>query len=169
MFTQDWLLYLFGTEEDLNMLQMVDRAIVVAGYCLLLLRLSGRRAMALGTPMDNVHAILLGAILSRAVTGASPFIPTCAAAATITAIHRVLAYLGMKHRYVGRIVKGSAKIVYSQGSFNQKNMKYCRISMHDLMAGVRLAKGIDNLENVKTIYVERNGEISVIMKDETRG
>jgi uncharacterized membrane protein YcaP (DUF421 family) len=163
------LLLMFGEDEDLTTLQMSLRALVVAAYCLLLLRISGRRAMAMGTPIDNVSAILLGAVLSRAVTGASPFIPTMAAAATLALLHRGISYLGLKNRKVGQLVKGSAKVVYRNGRFNEKNLRYCRISMHDLMAGVRTRSGLDNLEEIRAIYIERNGEISVIRKKAAHG
>lgn len=159
--------FLFGPDDDdaLTVLNMCARALVISAYCLALLRISGRRAMALGTPIDNVYAILLGAVLSRAVTGASPFIPTVTAAATITLLHRLISYASLYSKKMGRIVKGQAKVVYRNGAFNRKNMKYCRMSMHDLMAGVRVASGLDRLDNVKAVYVERNGEISVIRKE----
>jgi uncharacterized membrane protein YcaP (DUF421 family) len=158
--------FLFGDGDDdqLSVLHMSLRALVVTAYCLMLLRISGRRAMALGTPIDNVYAILLGAVLSRTVTGASPFVPTIAAAATITLIHRLVSYVSLYSKRMGSLVKGQAKVVYRNGNFNVKNMRYCRISMHDLMAGVRVASGLDRLDEVKAIYVERNGQISVIRK-----
>ena len=163
--------YLFGPErsDDLTILNMCLRALVISAYCLGLLRISGRRAMGFGAPIDNVHAILLGAILSRAVTGASPFFATCAAAATITLLHRSISYLGLRSKFIGRMVKGEAKVVFRNGEFNMKNLNYCRVSKRDLMAGVRLSTGLDSLEKVKTIYVERNGKISVIRKDTAIG
>ncbi len=162
--------FLFGPDDDdaLTVLNMCARALVVSAYCLALLRISGRRSMALGTPIDNVYAILLGAVLSRAVTGASPFVPTVSAAACITLLHRLISQLSMHSKAVGRIVKGQAKVVYRNGVFHERNLRYCRISRRDLMAGVRLSSGLDTLEKVKTIYVERNGRISVICKDEKR-
>lgn len=161
------ILFLFGPDDDdaLTVLNMCLRALVVSAYCLALLRISGRRAMALGTPIDNVYAILLGAVLSRAVTGASPFVPTVTAAATITLLHRLVSFASLYSKKIGRMVKGQAKVVYRNGQFNTRNMKYCRMSMRDLMAGVRVSSGLDRLDSVKAVYVERNGEISVIRKD----
>lgn len=159
---------MFGPDDDdaLTVHNMCLRAIVVSAYCLALLRISGRRSMALGTPIDNVYAILLGAVLSRAITGASPFFPTVSAAACITLLHRVISQLSMRSKSIGRVVKGQAKIVYRNGVFHEKNMRYCRMSRRDLMAGVRLSSGLDSLEKIKTIYVERNGRISVIRKEQ---
>src|SRR3954471_10791653 len=119
---------LFGHGHLLTPLQMSVRALLVSLCCLLLLRFSGRRSFALGTPIDNVLAILLGAILSRAVTGASPFFATLAAAVTITVFHRAASWLGMQSTVVGRIFKGLPKIVYQNGKLIEKNMRYCRVT-----------------------------------------
>jgi uncharacterized membrane protein YcaP (DUF421 family) len=159
--------YLFGHGLSLTPMQMSLRAVVVSFCCLVLLRFSGRRSFALGTPIDNVLAILLGAILSRAVTGASPFFSTLAAAATIAVLHRVISWLGMRSSVMGRIFKGVPKVVYRNGKLNEKNMRYCRITRRDIMAGVRQSLHQNTLENIHSIYVERNGRISVIANQNT--
>lgn len=153
-----------GHGNDLNALQMSVRALLVSLICLALLRFSGRRSFALGTPIDNVLAILLGSILSRAVTGASAFIPTLCAAATITVMHRVVLWAGMYNRKLGSIFKGDPKIVYRNGKLYEKNMRYCRVTRRDIMAGVRLSVHRNSLEGIEAIYIERNGRISVIEK-----
>jgi uncharacterized membrane protein YcaP (DUF421 family) len=156
---------IFGEGDQLLLHQMAARAFVISIACLILIRFSGRRSFGIGTPLDNVLAILLGAVMSRAVVGASPFFPVLAAGGTIAALHRLLAVAGLYSRKFGKLVKGEAKVVYENGEFIKKNLKYCRISKHDLMAGVRQEIQEDSLEHVKTIYVERNGHISVIKKE----
>ncbi len=165
---RDYMLYTFGQDDELNALQMTVRALIVSFVCLLLLRFSGRRSFALGTPIDNVLAILLGAILSRSVTGASPFIPTLCAAATVAVIHRSVSWAGMHSRKLGSIFKGSPKVVYRNGKLLEKNMQYCRVTRRDIMAAVRLSVHRNSLKNIETIYVERNGQISVVEKEPDR-
>ena len=153
---------LFGTGSDLTPLQASLRAIAVAFICLGFLRFSGRRAFGLGSPVDNVAAVLIGAVMSRAVVGASPFLSVVAAGATIVLLHRLLAWASMRSENLGKIVKARALVVYEHGRFNESNMRYCRITRHDIMAGVREAIHEDSLEHVQRILVERNGRISVI-------
>jgi len=52
---------------------MAARSVVVFVITLLLLRISGRRSFGLRTPLDNIISIILAAVLSRAIVGASPF------------------------------------------------------------------------------------------------
>lgn len=156
---------LFGHSKNLTPLQMSLRAVLVAGICLLLVRFSGRRLFGMGMALDNAMAFLLAGVLSRAVVGASPFLSTIAAAATIAVLHRLFATIGLYNQFINRLVKGEEKIVYDRGRFIPENMKRCRITEQEIMEGVRLNAHIDTLDNVKSVYVECNGKISVVLKN----
>jgi uncharacterized membrane protein YcaP (DUF421 family) len=156
---------IFGVGNNLTVLQMSCRAVVVFCIGLLLLRLSGRRAFGMRMPFDNVMAILLGGILSRAVTGASPFFPVIAASAMIAFLHRSFAWMAVKSSLIGKIIKGEAKLIYENGKFYKENMAYCRISENDLIEGIRSNSGLDSFEDIKMIYIERDGHISIIKKE----
>jgi uncharacterized membrane protein YcaP (DUF421 family) len=162
---KDWLEALFGsTPEDLTPLQMSLRAMLIFLICLCLIRFCGRRAFGMHTAFDNVVAVLLGAVLSRAVVGASPFVATIAAGAAIVVIHRFTAWLGMRSHLIGKLVKGEVGVLYENGRVNNETMRKHRISERDLMEGVRLSANVDSLDEIEKIYVERNGKISVIKK-----
>jgi uncharacterized membrane protein YcaP (DUF421 family) len=156
---------IFGEGDHLAPLQMCVRAIIISIICLIFIRFSGRRSFGLGTPLDNVLAILLGAVMSRAVVGASPFASVVVAGAAIVCLHRLLAWFGQFSSRFGSLVKGETKVVYEHGKFITENMRYCRVTENDLMVGVRLSIHENSLDNVKAVYVERNGRISVIKKD----
>jgi uncharacterized membrane protein YcaP (DUF421 family) len=156
---------IFGKGDELTPFQMSLRALVISFVCLMFIRFSGRRSFAMGTPLDNVLAILLGAVMSRAVVGASPFLSVVAAGATIVLLHRVMALWGIYSSRFGRLVKGQPKVVYENGTFNEENMRYCRVSRHDVMAGVRDVMHENTLDHVQAVYIERNGRISVIKKN----
>jgi uncharacterized membrane protein YcaP (DUF421 family) len=158
------LYYIFGHHEVLDPFQMSMRAIVVSFICLGLIRFSGRRAFGMGTAIDNMFAVLLGAILSRCVVGASPFLSTVSAATTIAILHRLAAWVGLYSRFFGRIIKGTAIVLFEKGKLNTANMKRCRITERDLMEGIRLNGNTESFDKIETVYVERNGKISVIKK-----
>jgi uncharacterized membrane protein YcaP (DUF421 family) len=161
---------LFGNApEDLNPLQMSLRAIIIFLICLFLIRFSGRRAFGMQMPLDNVVAVLLGAILARAVVGASPFLSTIAAAAIIAVIHRFVAWICMYSHAIGKLVKGEERILYEAGSLNYENLEKSRITEKDLREGIRLAANIESFDEIEKIYVERNGKISVIKKSRDIG
>jgi uncharacterized membrane protein YcaP (DUF421 family) len=158
--------YLFGEGENLTVLQMSARAVVTFIICILFIRIAGMRSFGMRMPFDTVITILLGAILSRPIVGASPFLPSVVAAGIIALMHRLFAWIAIYSRTFGKIIKGEEVILYENGKFFEENMRSCLISMKDLIENVRLAGHVDSFEKVKIIYVERNGEISIVKKEE---
>jgi len=165
----DFIIKLFGVGDDLNPLQMSLRAVVAFVIGLILVRFSGRRAFGMRMSFDNVMTILLGAILSRAVVGASPFIPTICAAITLVVLHRLFAWITLKNSKFGKVIKGEVKILFEKGKFNHKNMSYCLITENDLAEALRSNGGRDTFDDIKIICAERNGYISIVKKDDENG
>jgi uncharacterized membrane protein YcaP (DUF421 family) len=158
---------IFGEGENLDALQMCMRSILIFIISLFLIRLSGRRAFGIRMPFDNVVTILLGAILSRAITGASPFIPTVTAATTIVILHRLCGWISLHNKKFGYLIKGETKVLYENGSLKDENLRYGMISERDLFEGLRINGHIESLDQAEKVYLERNGQISVIPKEGT--
>jgi uncharacterized membrane protein YcaP (DUF421 family) len=160
----EWMDILFGHGTHLNSLQMSTRAILIFFITLLLLRIAGVRTFGKKSPFDNVITILLGSILSRAVVGASPFLATTVGCLAFVLVHRLLALLSFRNDWVGRLIKGEKASLYARGEENEANMKSAHISQKDLLEGVRLKINENSFEEVEEIFIERDGELSVIKK-----
>ena len=158
----DWINTIFGHGNDLNALQMSSRAVLIFFITLLLLRIAGVRTFGKKSAFDNVIIIMLGSILSRAVVGASPFLPTTAGCLAFVIVHWLLAKLSFYNDTIGRWVKGERLSLYANGKENLENMQRAKISHKDILEGIRQQINADDFENVKEIFIERNGEISVI-------
>jgi uncharacterized membrane protein YcaP (DUF421 family) len=105
-------------------------------------------------------------VLSRAVVGASPFLSIIVAGLVLVMLHRLVAWLCVVSHGIGRLVKGEPNSLYSNGKINKKNMDRHLVTYHDLMEEVRLEIHEYSLDKVKEIFIERNGEMSVIKKEE---
>lgn len=163
-FIMEILLKIFGEGKDLNTLQMTCRGIVVFLITLLLIRISGRRSFGLRTPLDNIVLILLGSILSRAVAGASPFLPTIVACTAMVLIHRLFGWMIAHNKAAGPIIEGKRMQLFKNGEFIRENMGRALVCEEDVMQGVRKSALTEDLNKIETIYMERNGEISAIKK-----
>jgi uncharacterized membrane protein YcaP (DUF421 family) len=155
---------LFGSSRDLSILQMADRAVVVFLLALIFIRIAGIRAFGMKSAFDNIIILLLGAILSRVVVGASQAVPTTTACFVIVFLHRLFGLLSVYSTKFGYLVKGKRVLLYQDGKMMKRNMNLNMISEHDLMEGVRLQGHVDELKDIKAAYLERNGHISIITK-----
>ncbi|MCJ8211284.1 DUF421 domain-containing protein [Mucilaginibacter sp. RS28] len=158
---------LFGEGKDLNVLQMCSRAFVVFFIALLLVRISGRRTFGKRTAFDNTLAIILGAVLSRAIVGASPFVPTIVASSLLVVIHRGLGLISINNNTISKLLKGTQITLFEDGLINKHNLNRSLLSEKDLMADVRAKAGTNNLSEIDQIYMETNGEVTVIKKDKS--
>jgi uncharacterized membrane protein YcaP (DUF421 family) len=161
----EWITFIFGHGTHLNSLQMSSRAILTFFITLLLLRIAGIRTFGKKSAFDNVITILLGSILSRAVVGASPFVPTVVGCLAFVLVHWLLARLSFYSDWIGWFVKGEKASLYAKGEENKANMKNAHITQKDLLEGVRLKINENSFDEVEEIFIERNGEISIVKKE----
>ena len=163
-----WLQTIFGEGEDLTIFQMCMRALVIYFIAVLYIKLAGRRAFGRISTFDNIIVITMGALLSRAIVGISPFVHVLAATLVLILIHRFVAWLTQRNHSVGKVVKGNSESLFKNGEINEKNLRANGISRHDLMEGVRLKANENKLDNIEEVFLERNGEFSVIKKQKTK-
>ncbi len=155
---------IFGEGKDLSVLQMSCRGIVVFIIALALIRLSGRRSFGIRTPLDNIITISLGAILSRAIVGASPFLPIIVCCFVIVTLHRAFSWLVVNNKAFGRFIEGDKILLYKDGRFISENMKKGLLCEEDTMQGIRKSALTEDMSIIDKVYMERNGEISSIKK-----
>jgi len=158
------LIEIFGKGKELSVFQMCTRTVFVFVITLLFIRISGKRSFGMRMTMDNVLTILMGALLSRAIVGASPFIATIASGLTIIVLYRLCASLSVFNKLFGKIVKGKGELIYKDKQMLTNAMRKCMITEEDLIEEVRINSNLGSLQDVETAYVERNGEISVVKK-----
>ena len=154
--------YLFGVGKELNSLQMATRSVIVFILALLMLRIAGVRTLGRKSAFDTVVIIMLGAILSRAVVGSSPFIPTIVASFVLVLIHRLLGWISFKSESMNRLVNGKRELLYKDGKKYEENMQAAQISEDDVHEEVRAQFHQEDLENVKQVWLEKTGKLSII-------
>jgi uncharacterized membrane protein YcaP (DUF421 family) len=160
----DWIENLFGQGEELTTTQMSLRAAAMFFVTLILIRISGRRSFSFHSAPDNIISITLGAILSRAIVGASPFIGVVAAGLVIALLHRWVLWMGVHNKTFKRLLTGKKILVYEQGSFHPENMRKALICQEEIMQAVSEKTHKDNLDSVEQVYLGSSGEIIVVTK-----
>jgi uncharacterized membrane protein YcaP (DUF421 family) len=148
--------------SDLDAGQMAVRALIVFAFTLVIVRLGSKRLLGKGTVFDFIVAIMLGSIMSRAITGSSPFLPTLAAGTILVALHWLLGVLAYHIDWFGPIVKGNPVLLIKDGSIRWQGMREGSVTKQDLEEALRLNGELTAPSKVRLSYLELNGDISVI-------
>jgi len=147
--------------KDINALQMGLRAVVVYVVTVLMVRLGKKRFMGRATAFDVILGIMLGSIVSRAVTGNAPFLPALVASAVLLLMHWLFSATALRWHTFGGAVKGHSQVLVRDGSIDWEAMRTAHMTEHDLWEDLR-GKNISHLEQVAEARLERNGQLSVI-------
>ncbi|RZK28913.1 MAG: DUF421 domain-containing protein [Hymenobacter sp.] len=159
------LLGLAAKADTITTSQICWRTLVVFLIALVLLRVSGRHTFASNSAQETIVKFMLGALLSRAIAGDSPFGVILAAAVTLVLLHRVLAYATYFFPPFGRLVKGESSVLATNGEVNHHELRRASFSEEALHAALRGAANLDDLTEVREVRLEHDGTVTVVKKE----
>jgi uncharacterized membrane protein YcaP (DUF421 family) len=145
--------------------KMVLRATLVFMLAIALARMGSKRFMARHSAFDLILAIMLGSVLSRAITGQSPFFPTFAAGVTLVVMHAAFAWMASRSDWFGYLIKGHAIILAKDGKIIPGALKRNNLGENDFEEALRIHGNCISVEEVRAAYLERNGDISILHKE----
>ena len=148
--------------KDLTSLQVSIRGIIVFVATLVMVRISSKRSLAEKTAFDAALIIIIASVLSRAINGSAPFVPTLVVGFVLVFLHRLLALGAYASHTFGILVKGKPVVIVENGRIDHRNMRANQITEHDLQEDMRLDAEIDDVNKIKVARVERSGDISFI-------
>jgi uncharacterized membrane protein YcaP (DUF421 family) len=151
----------FGSGSDLGIVQMAARAVVIFVLALAMIRLSGRRSFGQHSSFDASMTVLLGAVLSRAVVGASPFFATVAAGLAVVVMHRTIAWISLRWPAFDRLISGSERVLVEGGIQDMESMRKALISERDLAEAMRKKFGADTQGPPARAVLERDGTVTL--------
>ncbi|MFN3651258.1 MAG: DUF421 domain-containing protein [Armatimonadota bacterium] len=164
----EWLEALLGLSRDVeqvNAAQMTLRAVVVYAFTLAIVRLGSKRFLGKGTAFDIILGIMIGSIMSRAINGSAPFVPTLVAGTALIGMHWGLAALSYYMDWFGPLVKGHPVLLIENGTIRREGLREASLSEKDLQEAMRLQAKRTDAEGIRLAYLERDGSISVIPED----
>jgi uncharacterized membrane protein YcaP (DUF421 family) len=161
---EPWLRSALGLgldDQDLNAAQMAVRAFVVYIVTVIVVRIGKKRFMGRATAFDVLLGIMLGSVVSRAITGNAPFFPALAAAAVLVFMHSLFSWIALRWHGFGVMVKGHSRVMIRDGKPDRRRLRQAHMTERDLWEDLR-AKGVSRLEDVAEARLERSGNLSVI-------
>jgi uncharacterized membrane protein YcaP (DUF421 family) len=152
----------WGESRDLDCLQMATRAFALFFVALALVRISGRRSFARRSAFDNIIVIILGAVLSRPIYGASPFWPVVTGSTVLVVVHRLIGLATARYPWIECWAKGKPYTLWQAGRLDERAMLRHELSQGDLDAAVRSQAHRERFADVAEIHVETSGELSIV-------
>lgn len=162
---EEFLDYLLGADDSkLEPRHMAVRAAVVFFLALGYVRTGGLRMVGRQSAYDTITALMLGALLGKAVISHDSFLGTLLAALVIMVLHRFVAWITFKSSFAGSVLKGKPIVLFRDDKPVLKNLSRVQITENDLRETVRKHLNTDDMNQVREIYMDRSGELSVIKK-----
>ncbi len=142
----------------------VLRAVAIYVLVILLIRMSGKRAVGQFTPFDLVLLILLGNAVQNGINGGDNSLTGAAIMATsLIALNYVVAWMTSRSARAERIVEGAPVVIARDGKLFEKVLRRELISCNDFEEVLRM-NNIEDVSEVELALLETNGSISVVPK-----
>lgn len=155
-------------QTNISVSAMMTRVFIVYVFGIIVLNVVNKRFVGERTPFDIILRFLIGSSLANAIVGSSPYFETLGMVLFIVLLHWTLSLACFYSRMLEKILKGKTEILYRHGKFNWQLMRKYHLTQEDIMSEVRKDAGLTKLKEVKEIFVEDSGEISIIpLKDKT--
>jgi uncharacterized membrane protein YcaP (DUF421 family) len=154
--------------DDLTAWQIGLRAFIIYLIAILLVKFGEKRFMSKNTAFDMILGIILGSVLSRAITGNASFFNVIVAGVILVGIHYLFAFVSYYSDGFGSFIKGSPRILVKDGEIQWDNMRKSHISNQDLEMALYSNGKVTELSQVKVARFERSGDISVIPREKQK-
>jgi uncharacterized membrane protein YcaP (DUF421 family) len=143
----------------------VLRAVAVYAMVMVLLRLSGKRAVGQFTPFDLVLLILIGNAVQNGLNGGDNSISAALLLAScLIALNFLVAFLTSRYQRVEHVVEGVPKVLARDGVVYHDVLRHELVSLDDFHEALRM-NNLADPDDVALALLETNGSISVVPKE----
>lgn len=144
--------------------EFVVRALLVYGFLLLFLRLTGKRQVGQLAPFDLVLLLVLSNAVQNSMNAGDNTVSVgFILVLTLLAANGAVGWLSYRSKRVEGLVEGKPLILVHNGEADERVLAQERITRHELMAAIRQV-GLTDMEQVRVAILENNGRINVIGK-----
>ena len=134
----------------------------------LLAKLMGNKQMSELNMFDYINGITIGSIAAELATGEFTDIYDGVMAMVIYSLIAImLTFLSQKSLLLRRFITGKSIIIYDNGKFYNKNLSTAKIDINEILVMCR-SKGYFNFDEIQTVILESNGQLSILPKDKKR-
>ncbi len=144
----------------------IVRAFLFYLFLVFIVRIVGRRPGKQITPFEFVLVFFMGGLALTAMVGDDASLTNALLQIiTIAFAHYTVAWLRSRSRHIARLFDGTPLLLLEAGQWRTNTMSQMGIQDDDVMATAR-GQGVLTLDQIDQAVLERNGEISIVKKEE---
>src|SRR5215475_13082459 len=144
--------------------ELVLRGVLVYGFLLVLLRLTGKRQVGQLAPFDLILLLVLSNAVQNSMNGGdNTVVGGLISASTLIGLHYVVAFITFKNKSLEAWIEGTPRIIVHNGVPNEAVMRSEFLTHHELAAALRAA-GCHDIQHVHLAMLENNGQITVSLR-----
>ena len=144
--------------------EFILRAVMVYGFLIIMLRLTGKRQIGQLAPFDLVLLLVLSNALQNSMNGGdNSVVGGYISAATLIAVNAAIGYLTYKSKTIEGFIEGHPRVLIHNGKLYPEALRNERLTHHELMSALR-SGGCSCIEEVRSAILEPDGEITVIAR-----
>lgn len=151
-------------------METVLRAAGIYIVLMVAMKIAGKRTLMQMTSFDLILLLIISEATQQALLG-DDFSVTGAALTIITlfSIDILLGMLKARFPVTERLIDGTSVILVENGLPLQDRMKKTGVGCEEVLTAARIGQGLDRMEQIKFAILEKNGQISVIPAETTKG
>ena len=144
--------------------ELIIRSVVVYGFLLVLLRLTGKRQVGQLAPFDLVLLLVLSNAVQNSMNGGdNSLVGGLISAVTLVLLNALLGFVTYRSKRFEDLIEGQPLVLIHNGKLYSKVMQQAKLTHHELDSALRRA-GCSCVEDVHTAVLENNGSISVVAR-----
>jgi len=148
-----------------SVLELVLRAILVYGFILFLIRISGKRQLGQLSAIEFVTILLISNAVQNAMNaGDNSLLGGMVLSAVLVMFSVGIAILSYRNRKIRRWVEGVPTLLVRHGEVIQPHLEKERLTHDELMTLLR-RQGIHRIHEIETAILESDGSLSVTIKE----
>lgn len=152
----------------MEILKIVFSSLVSLASLFAFTKLLGNREMSQLSMFDYITSIALGSIAGEmAVLSTDSIILPLISMLVFSVVSLAISYFTCKSIYLRRFFEGQAILLYQNGQIFERNLLKAKLDVDELLSCCRIS-GFYDLEEVHTVYLETNGQISVLPMSSNR-
>jgi uncharacterized membrane protein YcaP (DUF421 family) len=141
--------------------EFVFRGVVVYGFLIILLRVTGKRQVGQLAPFDLVLLLVLSNAVQNSMNGGdNSVVGGLVSAATLVGVNYFVGFAAFRSKRLERIIEGRPEVLIHNGILYKDVMRRAQLTHHELDAALR-RNGCLTVEEVHSAVLENNGSISV--------